>query len=145
MLEQLGYFDNDDISLSSSLHLASPIWKRKRIEFGYDVILIDEVHLFSYNELAIFHYLCRDEREQRILYAIDKTQAVGDHGLTNERLNKSMRTENGEETYLSTVFRSSPQIIDLAFSVLTTGAEMFRNFMGRDPNPDALLQKYLGK
>lgn len=128
MLEQLGYFDNDDISLTSSLQLASPIWRRKRTEYGYDVVIIDEVHLFSYNELSIFHYLCRNEKEQHILYAIDKTQAVGDHGLTKENLTKSMKAENGIETHLSTVFRSSPQIIDLAFSVLTTGAEMFLNF-----------------
>ena len=129
MLIQLGYFDNDDISLSSALQLASPIWKRRRTYLGYDLLVIDEVHLFSYNELAIFHFLSKNEKDCKIIYAIDKTQAVGDRGLTKEVLRESLQIESHEEeSFYKTVFRSSPQIIDLAFSILTSGADMFLNF-----------------
>lgn len=127
-LIKLGYFDNDDISLSSALQLSSPIWKRRRKECGYDVIIIDEVHLFSYNELAIFHNLCRDEKNGRIIYAIDKTQAIGDRGLTKDSLTNTMKISDGEEFRYNTMFRCSPQIVNLAFSILASGAEMFVNF-----------------
>ena len=128
MLIELGYFDNDDISLSSALQLASPIWKRRRANLGYDILVIDEVHLFSYNELAIFHFLSKNEKDNRIIYAVDKTQAVGDRGLTKEILNESLQIVSHDEISYKTVFRSSPQIIDLAFSILTSGADMFLNF-----------------
>lgn len=127
-LVKLGYFDNDDISLTSALQLASPIWKRRRKELGYDVLFIDEVHLFSYNELAIFHSLNRDEKNSHIIYAIDKTQAIGDRGLTKQQQLNSMGISDNEETKYNTMFRCSPQIVDLAFSVLVSGAEMFLNF-----------------
>ena len=127
-LIQLGYFDNDDISLSSALQLASPIWKRRRKEMGYDVLFIDEVHLFSYNELAIFHNLNKDEKNSHIIYAIDKTQAIGDRGLTKQQQLDTMRINDNKETRYNTMFRCSPQVVDLAFSVLVSGAEMFLNF-----------------
>lgn len=128
MLTDLGYFDNDDISLSSHAQLETPIWRRRRIERGYDVVFIDELHLFSYNEMSIFHLLARDEKNMHIIYAVDKTQAIGDRGLTKETIESSLKIKEDTKTRYNTVFRSSPQIVDLAFSILTSGAELFLNF-----------------
>lgn len=128
MLDTLGYFDNDDISLSSYLQLASPIWRRRRSSLGYDMIIIDETHLFSFNEYAIFHFLSRDEKQQHIIYAIDKSQAIGDKGLEKEKVKEHLQLKDVHEERFNTIFRSSPQIINLAFTVLTSGAEMFLNF-----------------
>ena len=47
MLSELGYFDNDDISLSSHAQLETPIWRRRRSERGYDVVFVDELHQTS--------------------------------------------------------------------------------------------------
>ncbi len=128
MLSELGYFDNDDISLSSHAQLETPIWRRRRLEMGYDVVFVDELHLFSYNELSIFHLLTKDEKKMHIIYAVDKTQAIGDRGLTKETLYNSLKVKEDSSTRYNTVFRSSPQIIDLAFSILSSGAELFLNF-----------------
>jgi len=128
MLTDLGYFDNDDISLSSHAQLETPIWRRRRAELGYDVVFVDELHLFSYNELSIFHLLTKDEKSMHIIYAVDKTQAIGDRGLTKDTLLNSLKVREDSSTRYNTVFRSSPQIIDLAFSILSSGAELFLNF-----------------
>ena len=128
MLTDLGYFDNDDISLSSHAQLETPIWRRRRTERGYDVVFIDELHLFSYNEMSIFHLLARDEKNMHVIYAVDKTQAIGDRGLTKETIESSLKIKEDTKTRYNTVFRSSPQIVDLAFSILTSGAELFLNF-----------------
>lgn len=128
MLSELGYFDNDDISLSSHAQLETPIWRRRRIEMGYDAVFVDELHLFSYNELSIFHLLTKDEKSMHIIYAVDKTQAIGDRGLTKESIINSLKVKDDSSTRYNTVFRSSPQIIDLAFSILSSGAELFLNF-----------------
>lgn len=130
ILFELGYFDNDDISLSALGQLDTPIWRRRRKEIGFDAILIDETHLFSYNELSLFHYLSKSPTTTRIIYAVDKTQAIGDRGLSKKVLEDSLRieTDKEEDTKYKTVFRSSPEIINLAFSVLTSGTNMFVNF-----------------
>ena len=128
MLSDLGYFDNDDISLSSHAQLETPIWRRRRAEMGYDAVFVDELHLFSYNELSIFHLLTKDEKTMHIIYAVDKTQAIGDRGLTKETLLSSLKVKEDTSVRYNTVFRSSPQIVDLAFSILSSGAELFLNF-----------------
>ena len=129
VLSGLGYFDNDDISLSALGQLDTPIWRRRRKEEGFDAIIIDETHLFSYNELSLFHYLSRDLSATKIIYAVDKTQAIGDRGLTRKSIEDSLQiTSDSENIKYKTVFRSSPDIINLAFSVLTSGANMFMNF-----------------
>ena len=127
-LEELGYFDNDDISLSSHAQLETPIWRRRRSELGYDVVVIDETHLFSYNELSIFHLLTKDEKNSQIIYAVDKSQAVGDRGVTKEVLQDHVQIHDDVNVKYNTIFRSSPQIIELAFSILSSGAELFLNF-----------------
>lgn len=130
VLSGLGYFDNDDISLSALGQLDTPIWRRRRKEIGYDAIIIDETHLFSYNELSLFHFLSKESSSTKIIYAVDKTQAIGDRGLTKKTLEESLNisTEDKDRAKYKTIFRSSPEIINLAFSVLTSGAGMFVNF-----------------
>jgi len=127
ILSELGYFDNDDISLSALGQLDTPIWRRRRKEDGYDAIIIDETHLFGYNELSLFHYLSKGPSETKIIYAIDKTQALGDRGLSKKAIEDSLQiaTDDDQDVRYKTIFRSSPAIIDLAFSVLTSGANMF--------------------
>lgn len=127
-LQALGYFDNDDVAISASLQLRTPIWQRRRKDLGYDVIIVDETHLFSFNEMNIFHQLSKDADKQHIIYAIDKAQAVGDRGQNNDSIAQSMGMKADTATKFQTIFRSTPQIIDLAFSVLSHGASVFSNF-----------------
>ena len=72
--------------------------------------------------------LTKDEKSMHIIYAVDKTQAIGDRGLTKDTLQNSLKVKDDSSTRYNTVFRSSPQIIDLAFSILSSGAELFLNF-----------------
>lgn len=127
-LSTLGYFDNDDIAISASLQLRTPIWQRRRKDLGYDVVIVDETHLFSFNEMNIFHQLSKDNANQHIIYAIDKAQAVGDRGQNDETITKNLGVKEDTSTKFQTIFRSTPQIIDLAFSVLSHGVSVFRNF-----------------
>lgn len=130
-LKDTGQYDSDDIVLSSIGQLNTPIWRRRRDIEGYDLIFIDETHLFNMNELSTFHFLNKQECKNNILYTIDKSQAIGDKGLSKELLKSSLvidSDKNEDESKLNTVFRCSPEIVDLAFSVLASGATLFVNF-----------------
>ncbi|MCB1357620.1 MAG: UvrD-helicase domain-containing protein [Maritimibacter sp.] len=131
--DQLGsvsQFDTDDVVLTAIGQLDTPVWRRRRSRDGYDAIFIDETHLFNINELHIFHYFTKSDRHFPIVYSVDRTQAVGDHGWTNQDISKTLGggSTREDESKLRTVFRSSPQIVDLAFSVVSSGATLFTNF-----------------
>lgn len=125
-------FDTDDVVLSAMSQLATPIWKRRRSREGFDSIFIDETHLFNLNELSIFHKLTRNELLQPIAYSVDRSQALGDRGWRDESFDEAFCSENelknGASTSVKSVFRCSPEIIDLAFSVTSSGATLFTNF-----------------
>lgn len=53
----LNLFDSDDITLSALKETSTPIWKRRRMTAGFDIMYIDETHLFNINELSLFHNL----------------------------------------------------------------------------------------
>lgn len=128
-LSQLGYFDNDDITLSAIGQLNTPIWRRRKKFEGFDTLFIDETHLFNYNELSVFHHLCKNDKEQNIIFAIDKAQAIGDRGLSNEYIYTTLGiSAQSVDSQYYTVFRSSPEIVNLAFTVLSSGATLFTNF-----------------
>lgn len=131
--EQLGavsQFDTDDVVLTAIGQLDTPVWRRRRAKDGYDVVFIDETHLFNINELHIFHYFTRSDSRFPIVYSVDRTQAVGDHGWTNQDISETLSggTVVEGESKLKTVFRSSPQIVELAFSIVSSGATLFTNF-----------------
>lgn len=129
LLEKEGRYDSDDIVLSALKQLESPIWKRQRKEKGYSVCFIDETSLFNFNELSVLHYLGKDKDQNKIVYTIDKSQAVGDRGVLTEDVFESLRFKSEVQSdKLRTVFRSSSEIINLAFNVLSSGATLFTNF-----------------
>lgn len=130
-LEEAAQFDTDDVVLSAISQLGTPIWRRRRVREGYDSIYIDETHLFNLNELSIFHKLTRGEVSQPIAYSVDRSQALGDRGWTSEAFEDAFSPSGGGNLGtedVRSIFRCSPEIIDLAFSVTSSGATLFTNF-----------------
>jgi len=132
-LSGAGQFDTDDVVLTTIGQLDTPIWRRRRSRDGYDAVLVDETHLFNINELHLFHYFTRVEGPYPIVYSVDRSQAVGDKGWSTEDIASTLGNARGDaaEEYnqvVRTVFRSSPEIVNLAFAVLSSGATLFTNF-----------------
>ncbi|MCK8786786.1 UvrD-helicase domain-containing protein [Roseomonas sp. NAR14] len=131
-LQQSAQFDTDDIVLTTIGQLNTPIWRRRRLREGYDSIFIDETHLFNLNELSLFHHLPRQEASYPIAYSVDRAQAIGDRGWTDESFDHALTLSDDappfSKTEVISVFRCSPEIVDLAFSVTAAGATLFTNF-----------------
>jgi hypothetical protein len=132
-LSDAGQFDTDDVVLTTIGQLDTPIWRRRRSRDGYDAVLVDETHLFNINELQLFHYFTRVEGPYPIAYSVDRSQAVGDKGWSTEDIANTLGdTRNGvvdeQGEVVRTVFRSSPDIVNLAFAILSSGATLFTNF-----------------
>lgn len=128
-LENIGQYDSDDIILTALGQLNTPIWKRRRNKEGFQACFIDETHLFNLNELAIFHYLNNENAKNNIVFSIDKSQAVGERGILDNTMYEILGITSPENSHkFGTVFRSSPDIINLAFNILSSGATFFTNF-----------------
>jgi len=133
-LKSSGQFDTDDVVISALYQLDNPIWRRRREREGYDGIYIDETHLFNINELSIFHKITRSASSFPIAYSADVSQSMGDRGW-GEASFDSVLIGNPEylpvktrEIQFSSIFRCSPEIVNLAFSVTSAGATLFTNF-----------------
>lgn len=129
----MGQFDTDDVVLSAIGQLDTPIWKRRRSREGFDALFIDETHLFNINELHLFHYFTKVDVQFPIAYSIDKSQAVGDPGWTTSEMEQAVTAApsseiSGDNIKVGTVFRSSPEIVDLALCIVASGATLFTNF-----------------
>lgn len=126
-----GQFDTDDVVLTALSQLNTPIWRRRRRQEGFDQIYIDETHLFNMNELSVFHHLTRDEDVAKIAFAVDRAQAIGDRGWITD-IEVSGMIPAGDSSVsrvqVGSVFRCSPDIVNLAFSVTSAGASLFTNF-----------------
>lgn len=126
-LEVSAQFDTDDVVLSAISQLATPIWRRRRAREGFDGIFIDETHLFNLNELSVFHKLTRSETRQPIAYSVDRSQALGDRGWADASFDEIFGDAQATANVKS-IFRCSPEITDLAFSITSSGATLFTNF-----------------
>jgi hypothetical protein len=132
-LQTSGQFDTDDIILTTIGQLDTPLWRRRRDREGYDGIFVDETHLFNINELSLFHHLTRSNTQSSIAYSVDRSQAIGDRGWTNESFDEALSPDpvtrdESSRTEVRSIFRCSPDIVDLAFSVTSSGATLFTNF-----------------
>lgn len=131
-LEASSQFDTDDVVISATGQLDTPIWRRRRAREGYDFIAVDETHLFNINELHVFHHFTRNNDSLPISFTVDHAQAVGDRGWNDiesfsELFGDTFEADE-ERTSVNAVFRSSPQIRDFCQSVLASGATLFTNF-----------------
>ena len=133
-LKAAAQFDTDDVVLSAVGQLNTPIWRRRRATEGYDAVFVDETHLFNMNELSMFHYLTRQEGSYPIVYSVDRSQALGDRGWGSgtiaSAISSSTSPTKGREERIRvlSVFRCSRDIVNLAFSVTSSGATLFTNF-----------------
>lgn len=131
-LEIGGQFDTDDIVLTALSQLSTPIWRRRRARFGFDAVFVDETHLFNMNELSVFHHLTKSEVQFPIAFAVDRSQAIGDRGWVNDIdvsvLVPGAHNVSTSRTDLRSIFRSSPEIVNLAFTITSSGANLFTNF-----------------
>lgn len=126
-------FDTDDVAISAISQLSAPIWRRRRFREGYDAIFVDETHLFNMNELSVFHHLSRDDSVYPISYAVDKSQAIGDRGWIDDiDVSSLLPKDSGRNMQQSVpvkgIFRCSPDIVNLAFAITSSGASLFSNF-----------------
>lgn len=133
-LRTSGQFDTDDVVLSALQQLDTPIWRRRREREGYDGIYVDETHLFNINELSVFHRLTRRVDNFPIAYSADISQSLGDRGWSHADIGLAVtgsgpqNAEGSAETRFTAIFRCSPEIVNLAFSVTSSGATLFTNF-----------------
>lgn len=130
-LEASNQYDIDDVVISAIGQLDTPIWRRRRQQLGYDSIFIDEVHLFNLNEISVLHYLTKQASQVPISYSIDRSQAVGDIGWNDSEFYDALGTNLNSAAPtnpVNAVFRSSSEIVELAFCVTTSGASLFTNF-----------------
>lgn len=128
-----GQFDTDDVILTALSQLSTPIWRRRRDRDGFDALFIDETHLFNMNELSVFHHLTKSDKVFPIAFAVDRSQAIGDQGWDHDidvgtLLPASESQVRTEKSKLDSIFRSSPEIVNLAFSITSAGASLFTNF-----------------
>ena len=132
-LQASAQFDTDDIVLTTIGQLDTPVWRRRREKDGFDGMFVDETHLFNINELSLFHYLTRSTDRYPIAYSVDRSQAIGDRGWSSELFDETLSPElgsrqNATRTEVRSIFRCSPDIVNLAFSITSSGATLFTNF-----------------
>lgn len=131
-LETGGQFDTGDVVLTALSQLSTPIWRRRRMRYGFDAVFVDETHLFNMNELSVFHHLTKSEVQFPIAFAVDRSQAIGDRGWVSDIdlsvLVPGAKNLQTSKTDLRSIFRSSPDIVNLAFTITSSGASLFTNF-----------------
>lgn len=120
-------FDTDDIVLTAAGQLNTPVWRRRRAREGFDSVFIDETHHFNMNELSIFHYLTRSDSQFPIAYSVDRSQSLGDRGWGDAEFDNIFGAA-AEPIVMQSIFRSSPDVVNLAFAVTSAGATLFTNF-----------------
>lgn len=128
-LRQERYYDVDDVTLEALARLNAPVWRRKRIDEGYDYVVADEMHLFNINEQSVFHYLtkCDNQENIPICFALDYSQAIGDRGnIYSDYIERVFGSEI-EKKELKTVFRNSPSIANFCAAIAASGTLMFRS------------------
>lgn len=125
-LNDFNSYDVDDVVLEALSKLNAPVWRRERRTAGYNYIFVDEMHLFSFNEQNVFHYLTKDKDHVKIpiCFALDYSQAIGDRGNTSQDYSQYGFGTPLERSF-NTVFRSAPQIAEFCSAIAASGTLMF--------------------
>ncbi|MFJ6806070.1 UvrD-helicase domain-containing protein [Streptomyces anulatus] len=113
---------SDQVLADFLIHLTTNAWNRARRAQGYDLVFVDEFHLFSPLERQVLHYLTRDTSVYpRVFMAVDPRQSPSEAfiGLAADETRSSSGAPGddglGDVTNfeLTTVHRFTPQILEL--------------------------------
>ncbi|RIQ15808.1 hypothetical protein DY240_23635 [Jiangella rhizosphaerae] len=120
-LEARSLMTSDQLLADFLSYLETHAWNRSRKVQGYDLVFVDEFHLFSPLERQVLHYLTRDVSSYpRVFMAVDPRQSPSEAFIgvaSDETWSTSAQTEDGlgeiANFELTTVHRFTPQILDL--------------------------------
>lgn len=122
-LDQRALTTTDQVLADFLIHLSTNTWNRARRAQGYDLVFVDEFHLFSPLERQVLHYLTRDTATYpRVFMAVDPRQSPSEAfiGLAADGTLSSSGVSAADDGYgdvanfeLTTVHRFTPQILEL--------------------------------
>ncbi|MFY2789189.1 UvrD-helicase domain-containing protein [Rhodococcus sp. MALMAid1271] len=121
-LEARSLVTADQVLADFLSHLETHAWNRSRKSDGYDLVFVDEFHLFNPLERQVLHYLTRDVASYpRIFMALDPRQSPSEAfiGIAADDTMSASAVQNEDELgevanfELTTVHRFSPQILQL--------------------------------
>lgn len=113
---------SDQVLADFLSHLETHAWNRARRSQGYDLIFVDEFHLFSPLERQVLHYLTRDVATYpRVFMAVDPRQSPSEAfiGVAADETRSTAWSDSldniGDVTNfeLTTVHRFTPEILEL--------------------------------
>ena len=120
-LEERSLLTSDQVLSDLLSHLETHAWNRARKNSGYDLIFVDEFHLFNHLERQVIHYLSRNaDLYPRVFMAVDPRQspseeyigAAADSTQSGSSLNES-NMGNISNFELTSVHRFTPEILKL--------------------------------
>lgn len=121
-LEKRSLVTSDQVLADFLSFLETHAWNRTRKTEGYDLVFVDEFHLFNPLERQVIHYLTRDVATYpRVFMAVDPRQSpseafIGVAAESTRSLSQAGREEDlGDISNfeLTTVHRFTPQILEL--------------------------------
>lgn len=133
-LEDRGLVTTDQLLADFVAYLESHAWNRKRRSDGYDLVFVDEFHLFNPLERQALHYLNRDvSKYPRLFMAADPRQSASGAfiGIAADSTNSDLARvddivlDNVDSIELSTVHRFTPEILNLARHVQSAFPTLF--------------------
>jgi hypothetical protein len=125
-LKEKKWISSDQIVSDYLNDLSTYYWEAARSKEGYDVIFVDEMHLFNSQERLIFHnLLANSESSPVVIMALDPTQSPRETFTLIAEENEARlagiyeraRLPNPKKIDLTDVFRYTPEIARLIRSV----------------------------
>jgi hypothetical protein len=125
-LLDMNKYDLDDVTNVALSYLKQGIWKRERKNLGFDILFVDELHLFDFHEINILKYMLKDQEDNHIVYAMDITQSIGDIDIIQKNIS-SIAGDGLIDKNLNIIFRSSRKIIELVNLLFYSQLYLFTN------------------
>lgn len=119
-LEARSLLTSDQVLSDFLSYLETHAWNRTRKKEGYDLVFVDEFHLFNPLERQVLHYMTRDVTSYpSIFMAVDPRQSPSEAFIgiaADETWSSNANIDDGlgqvENFELTTVHRFSPQILE---------------------------------
>ncbi|WP_157719953.1 UvrD-helicase domain-containing protein [Microlunatus sagamiharensis] len=119
-LDRRALLTSDQVLVDLLSHLETHSWNRSRRSQGYDLLFVDEFHLFSPLERQVLHYLSRDTSiYPRVFMAVDPRQSPSEAfiGVAADETRSSSASDelldDVAQYELTTVHRFTPEILRL--------------------------------